>query len=114
MRHWHASPRAPVVFFIHAALTDTGLFGHRRSVTLRDVSATVGEQIEALRRIAGNDAVALIRRVPNPAIAAIVAGWLGDFDAARARAVGFRAEADFDEIICTFIEDEMKGGLESV
>ncbi len=108
VRHWHASPRAAVGFFLHAALMDTGLLGHRRSVTLPGVSATVGEQIEALRRIAGNDAVALIRRVPEPAIAAIVAGWPGDFDAARGRALGFRAEADFEEIIRIFIEDELE------
>ncbi len=107
LRHWFASPRAAVGFFLHAARMDTGDLGHRRAVTLPGVSATVGEMVEALRDVAGNDAVALIRREQDEAIAAIVAGWPGDFEATRARALGFRAEADFAEIIRVFIEDDL-------
>ena len=74
------------------------------------LGATVGEQIEALRRVGGEKAVALIRREPDPAIAAIISGWPRTFDAARARALGFAAETSFDEIIRIHIEDELSGG----
>lgn len=53
----------------------------------------------------------LIRREPDPAIARIVAGWPENFDPARARTLGFKAESSFDEIIRVHIEDELGGTL---
>ena len=69
----------------------------------------MAEQIEALRRVAGDKAVALISRVSDPMIARIVGGWPQRFDAARAIALGFEAEANFDMIIRSHIEDELGG-----
>ena len=48
VRHWHASPRSAVGFFVHAAEMDLAPVGPRRCLTLPGVAATVGEQIEAL------------------------------------------------------------------
>ena len=42
-------------------------------------------------------------------IARIVAGWPTRFDAARATALGFRADASFDAIIAAHVEDELGG-----
>ncbi len=75
------------------------------------VSATVGEEIDALRRAAGDKAVKLIRRESNDAIQRIVAGWPRDFDTRRAREFGFKAQASFDEIIREHIEDELGGKI---
>ena len=72
-RHWCASPRAAVGFFLHAAALDLDRLGPRRSLTMPGFSTTVGEQIEALRRVGGEAAVRLIRRRPDEAIARIVA-----------------------------------------
>ena len=108
-RHWFASPRAAVAFLIHAAAMDLSVLGARRTLTLPGVSCTVAEQIEALRRVAGDKAVGLISRVPDPVIARIVEGWPQKFDAARAIAFGFEAETDFDMIIRSHIEDELGG-----
>jgi len=55
--------------------------------------------------------VRLIKRAPDPASAAIVAGWPTRFDAKRALALGFTAERDFDEIIRVHIEDDLGGHL---
>ena len=107
VRHWFASPRAAVGYIVHAATLDTHALGANRCMTMPGVTATVGEQIEALRAIAGDAAVALIRRVPDPAVASIVAGWPQDFDTARAIALGFTAEKTFQEIIQVYLEDEM-------
>lgn len=71
------------------------------------LSATVGDQIEALRRVAGDAATRLIRREPNETIANIISGWPQGFDARRAEALGFRAETSFEEIIRVHIEDEL-------
>ena len=107
VRHWFASPRAAVGFFIHAATVDTSQLGVRRSMTMPGVSATVGEEIEALRKAAGDDAVALIKRVKDPFVAKIVQGWAGRYDPKLAASLGFKAERDFDEIIKVYKEDEM-------
>jgi D-erythronate 2-dehydrogenase len=109
VRHWHASPRAAVGFLIHAATLDTERVGPRRNLTMPGVAATVGEQIEALRRIAGESVVARIRREPDPVITRIVAGWPRNFDPARAKGLGFKAEDSFDEIVRIHIEDELGG-----
>ncbi len=111
VRHWFASPRAAVGFLLHAANLDTSGLGQRRSLTMPGLAATVAEEIEALRRIAGEKAVALIRQVPDPTIAAIVAGWPQGFVAKRAESLGFRADADFDTIIRAHIEDELGGRI---
>ena len=107
VRHWHASPRAAVGFLVQATEMDTGLLGNRRTLTLPGLSCTVAEQIEALRKIAGNDAVKLISSVPDETIAKIVSGWPRNFDAKRALSLGFRAEASFEEIIRVHLEDEL-------
>ncbi len=109
VRHWHASPRAAIGFLRHALTLDTDRIGPRRCFGLPGVSATVADEIEALRRAAGDDAVALIRREPDPVIARIVAGWPTQFEATRARALGFEADASFDAIIAAHIEDELGG-----
>jgi nucleoside-diphosphate-sugar epimerase len=106
VRHWHASPRSAVGFLVHAATMDLTPLGARRNLTLPGVSATVAEQIEALRAIAGAATIALIDRRPDPAIERIVAGWPTRFDASRAKSLGFVAETDFGQIIRAHIEDE--------
>lgn len=105
--HWFASPRAAVGFVLHAATMDTERLGPRRAVTLPGVAATVGEEIEALRRVGGDQAVALIEERRDPVIEAIVAGWPTRFEARQGRELGFEAERDFDEIIRIHIEDEL-------
>ena len=73
------------------------------------LSATVGEEIEALRRVAGDRAVALIRSEPDEVISRIVDAWPRGFDARRASELGFIAERTFDEIVRVYVEDEMGG-----
>ena len=107
VRHWFASPRAAIGFFITAATLDTATLGPRRSMTMPGVSATVGEQIAALRKAAGDKAVALIKRVEDPFVAKIVQGWAGRYDPQLAASMGFKAEKNFDEIIKVYQEDEM-------
>lgn len=111
VRHWHASPRSAVGFLIHGATMDLQRVGARRNLFMPGLSVTVGEQIEALRRIAGEKAVALIRREPDEMIMKMCAGWAPGFEASRARELGFKAETSFDQIIHAHIEDELGGSL---
>jgi nucleoside-diphosphate-sugar epimerase len=111
VRHWHASPRAAIGFLLHAATLDTAKLGPRRNLNMPGLSATVGEQLEALKRFAGEKALKLIRREPDPTIDRIVAGWPRDFDPQRALGLGFKAESSFDEIIRIHVEDELGGKI---
>ena len=108
IRHPHASPRAAIGFLVHAAELDTSLLAGRRNLTMPGVPLTVGEQIEALERVAGPDAAALVVESPDPAVAEIVAGWPTRFDTARANALGFAADATYDDIIRAYIEDDLR------
>ena len=111
VRHWHASPRAAVGFLLHAATIAGEKVGPRRNLTMPGLSVTVGEQIEALRQVAGEKVVARIRREPDPMIMQIVAGWPRNFDARRATGLGFAADASFAEIIRIHIDDELGGEI---
>jgi nucleoside-diphosphate-sugar epimerase len=109
--HWHASPRAAVGFLIHAAGLTREQLGPRVNLTMPGVCCTVGEQIGALKRIAGDKPVRRIRRVPDPLVARIVAGWPSRFDPRRALALGFKGEGSFDDIIRVHIEDDLGGKI---
>jgi nucleoside-diphosphate-sugar epimerase len=109
--HWHASPRSAVGFLVHAAGLSHDQLGARINLTMPGVCCTVGEQIAALRRIAGDTVAARIRRQPDELIMRIVNGWPSRFDPRRALALGFRVEASFDDIIRAHIEDELGGKI---
>jgi D-erythronate 2-dehydrogenase len=109
--HWHASPRSAVGFLIHAADLARGQLGDRVNLTMPGVCCTVGEQIAALRRIAGDKVAGRIKRAPDELVERIVAGWPRRFDARRALALGFKIEATFDDIIRAHIEDELGGKI---
>jgi nucleoside-diphosphate-sugar epimerase len=109
VRHWFASPRAATDFLLHAAQLDQAALEGRPCLTMPGVSATVAEQLEALRNAAGDGVLELIRREPDDGVLRVVSGWPRSFDAARAEALGFRAEQTFDEIVRVHIEDELGG-----
>src|SRR5450759_1857165 len=111
--HWHASPRAAVGFLIHAAGLTRAQLGDRINLTMPGVCCTVGEQIAALRRIAGDKVAGRIKRAPDELVERIVAGWPRRFDARRGLALGFQVEATFDDIIRVHIEDELGGRIAS-
>ncbi|MFH5775093.1 D-erythronate dehydrogenase [Paracoccus sp. NGMCC 1.201697] len=105
VRHWFASPDAAVGFLLHAATMGTAQLGVRRCLTMPGLSLTISEVLDALREVAGADAVARVKRVPNETIRTIVAGWPTDFSPERALAAGFTADPDFQSIIRAHIRD---------
>ena len=109
--HWHASPRAAVGFLLHAATIDGDKLGARRNLSMPGLAVTVGQQIEALRKVGGEAVVKRIRREPDPFIQSIVANWPRDFQTKRADALGFKAESSFEEILRIHIDDELGGKI---
>jgi len=111
VRHTHASPRAAVGFLIHAAGLTREQLGPRINLAMPGVCCTVAEQIESLARVAGPKVAARIRREPDELIMRIVGGWSERIEARRARALGFKAESSFDEIVKIHIDDELAGRI---
>ena len=107
--HWMASPRSAVGFCIRAAEISGDEIGPHRNLSMPGLAITVGEMIDGLKRIAGRGVVDRIVEVPDPAIAAIVDNWPRNFEAKRAEGLGFKAEAQFEDIIRAHIEDELNG-----
>ena len=104
---WIASPRRAVEWLLHAACMDTAPMGLDRSVNPPGRRATVSELLAALDHIRPG-AAALVQRVPDPAIAAIVGGWPAAFRTARAEALGFAPHEALDALVHAFIEDDLE------
>ncbi len=109
--HWHASPRAAVGFLLHAATIDGEKIGARRNLSMPGLAVTVGQQIEALRKIAGEKVVKRIRQERDPFVEQIVAGWPRNFETERAKSLGFKAESSFEDIIKVHLDDELGGKI---
>ena len=108
VQHWHASPRSAVGFLRHAENLGRNAMRFNAALNMPGLSCTVEEQIEALRSIAGNEAVKLIEAKPDEKIIEIVKGWPRNFDAKIALELGFSAESSFVDIIKIYIEDDLK------
>jgi nucleoside-diphosphate-sugar epimerase len=103
---WFCSPRRATDWLLHAAALDTNGMGLDRSLSPPGIRATIGALIAALEAVAPG-ASRLIRRVPDPAIAAIVGTWPPEFAATRARALGFAPHEPLTELVRAFIEDDL-------
>lgn len=106
VRHIHASPRSAITNLVHAAEIDTTELGARRNLTMPSLSVTIGEQLEALARVAGPEALDHIVEQEDDAVATIIAGWPQRFSTERADALGFVCESSYDEIIETYLSDD--------
>jgi nucleoside-diphosphate-sugar epimerase len=107
--HTHASPRSAVGFLIHGAELPREKIEPHINITMPGVCCTVGEQIAALKRVAGDRVAARIKHVPDELVMRIVSGWPHRLSGKRATELGFRVEKTFDEIIRVHI-DEDRGG----
>lgn len=96
---WLLSIERCVENLIHAAMLPGEALGPRRALNLPCVAASVSEIAAALGRAAGKSAEALVVYAPNPAIEAQFGRWPRAFQPERALALGFRADADIDDII---------------
>ena len=101
------SPRRLIAAIEQVHDLPAGRFGFSRTVLLPGISANVAEMVEALRRAGGEAAVKRIRWEPDPVIQKIVAGWPRGIVAKRAEGLGLRADATIDEIVQSFIEDDL-------
>src|SRR5690606_29545098 len=105
-RMWLMSPRRAVQNLIHGHNLDAAGLATSRVVSLPGLSITVGDMVAALERVAGTEVAGRIEWREDEAIKRIVNSWPGDFEASRAQALGFTADADFDSIIRAHMRDQ--------
>jgi nucleoside-diphosphate-sugar epimerase len=103
---WMLSPGRVVEAFIHAWELEPEAWGTRRWLNLPGITATVAQMIEALKKVAGAEAAARVVFKPDARIQAIVKTWPANFRTPRARAMGFKADADVESIIRQYAADE--------
>jgi len=101
-----SSPRRVVEAMIRAMCLSDETIGAERTIPLPGLTLSVDEMVAALGRIAGPAAVQLIRWEPDAAIQRIIDSWPTRVEAARAKALGFKTDKNFDEIVRAHIEDE--------
>ncbi len=102
---WIVSPRAVVEMLIHALELPAAAWGWNRSLNLPGLVASMREELDALRAVGGDAAVALVRQVPDERVIRLVRTWPPRFDTARARAMGFVADRDVEAIVRAYVED---------
>ncbi len=78
-----------------------------RTVQLPSLSVSIGEMVEGLRRVGGDDAAARIEFRPDPHIQRIVDGWPGAISSARAARLELPFDTSIDDIIAAFVEDDL-------
>jgi nucleoside-diphosphate-sugar epimerase len=108
LRIWLSSPRRAVDSLI--ALHDVGAdaLGMSRVVNLPGLSVSVAQMVDALRAVAGDDAISRITWQRDEAIELIVGSWPAAWDTRRAHALGLTGDASFEAIVRAYVEDEMR------
>ncbi|MES2508776.1 MAG: D-erythronate dehydrogenase [Pseudomonadota bacterium] len=94
-----SSPARSTEGLIRSMEATDGEWGARTAINLPAITTTVREMAEALERVAGKEAAALIDWTPDAAVARIITSWPSRFDARRARSLGLQPDADFEAII---------------
>jgi nucleoside-diphosphate-sugar epimerase len=104
---WVCSPRRAVEWLMHAGAMSTDTMGLDRSLSPPGIRITVGAMLKAMEDVRQGSS-ALVRRVADPTIAAIVGTWPPEFTADRARALGFAPHEPFVDVVRAFIEDDLE------
>lgn len=105
--HYFSSPRTIIKNIIHAAEIDSADLGSDRCIMLPGITASVKDMLQALRNVAGQDAVELVEIKHDQTIQNIVGTWIAQMKPSKALSLGFHKDTNFEDFIKAHIEDEM-------
>ncbi|KAE8845640.1 hypothetical protein HRS9139_00207 [Pyrenophora teres f. teres] len=101
---WLTSPRTLAVNLVHAVGVPGDKFGHFRQVLLPGYTATSGEILEALEKVAGKEVRALVTEKRDETTQRIVLSWPARYDTSRAAELGFSEDVGLEQTIRDFVE----------
>jgi nucleoside-diphosphate-sugar epimerase len=105
-RLWLLSPRQVIQSLVALHDVPSEALGNSRIVNLPGLSVSVSEMVAALRKVAGDAVADRVTWTRDPAIERIVGSWPGSWDITRAASLGLSADASFEAIVRSYIEDE--------
>lgn len=103
---WLTSPRTLATNLVHAIKVPSEKFGHFRQVLLPGYTATSGEILDALEKVAGKETRALVKEKRDETIQRIVLSWPAKYDTSRAKELGFSDDVGLEQTIRDFIDGE--------
>jgi nucleoside-diphosphate-sugar epimerase len=103
---WLLSPGKVIDAFIHAHELPSAAWGVNRVVNLPGITVTVRQMLDALANVAGAATAARVTYQPDERIQRIVKTWPAGFRTDRALKLGFKADANFEDVIREYIRDQ--------
>jgi len=104
---WLTSPRTLAINLVHAIHVPAEKLGHFRQILLPGYTATSGEILDTLEKIAGKDKRALVKERKDEKTQKIVLTWPAKYNTARAKALGFSEDVGLEQTIRDFIQGDM-------
>ena len=105
VRMWLSSPAAAIDNIIAGHEAAASRFAHTRSANVPGLCMRVGDMVEALRGIAGDEVAARVRWQYDPAIALLVESWPQDFDTVFGHSLGMRSDGSFESVVRSYLAE---------
>ena len=105
------SPRRAVQAFIDVHNAESDHLGFRRGVMMNGISPSIGEMVFALKDIAGSKIADRIIWKPDSEIQRMVDSWPWFANGIIGRELGFEPDESIEEVVQSFIEDELDGNI---
>ena len=106
-----SSPRSIISNVVRAHNLIEDDWGRSREVTLPGFSMSINDMVDALRTVAGDIVADRIDWKLDPFIQNILDSWPPEFKTEKALELGFVCDISMEEVITTFIEDELDGAI---
>lgn len=107
-RLWLLSPRRAIDCLIHGFDLDADALGRQRAINLPGITVTAGEMVASLHRVAGEEVASRVHWERDAAIERIVGTWPGAWNTARAETLGFKGDANFEQVVRAYIADDLR------
>lgn len=105
---WVLSPAAAISNLLHAHELAAGHWTGPRSLSLPGITVSVRAMLDALEVVGGAEARRRVRLQTDPRIEAIVRTWPSRFDTARADAMGFVRDGDFESVVRDYAKEYVR------
>jgi nucleoside-diphosphate-sugar epimerase len=103
---WLTSPHTLATNLVHAIKVPAEKLGHFRQILLPGYTATSGDILDVLEKVAGKETRALVKEKRDETTQRIVLSWPAKYDTSRAKELGFSEDVGLEQTIRDFVEEE--------